>query len=293
MSLESLIDYMQDCTNFQSEDLGVGLEYHRQKNIMWVLNFWQIVIDEYPAMGENITVGTQAFGFEKMFGHRNFLITHQGDAYRNTVRLLRRSGREKQIYNVDKVDYENFILTDDDEVSVEAVLDRFSNKVEVRGAVYRAGMYQLDSLTGTIKQLICQAEGLRGDAFLNRALLKREREDLSHEMIPVDLRKLMEGIIPDLPLQKNDVLYISSIRELEKEGTLAIYGDVANPGYFPFAKNMTIQDLILKAGGLLESASTVRIDVSRRIKDAKSTSSSSVIGKIFGCIKNGIVLLLQ
>ncbi|QTO27643.1 MULTISPECIES: SLBB domain-containing protein [unclassified Bacteroides] len=214
-----------------------------------------------------------------------------GDAYRNTVRLLRRSGREKQIYNVDKVDYENFILTDDDEVSVEAVLDRFSNKVEVRGAVYRAGMYQLDSLTGTIKQLICQAEGLRGDAFLNRALLKREREDLSHEMIPVDLRKLMEGIIPDLPLQKNDVLYISSIRELEKEGTLAIYGDVANPGYFPFAKNMTIQDLILKAGGLLESASTVRIDVSRRIKDAKSTSSSSVIGKSFTVeLENGLLI---
>ena len=79
LSLESLIDYMQDCTNFQSEDLGVGLEYHRQKNIMWVLNFWQIVIDEYPAMGENITVGTQAFGFEKMFGHRNFLVTHQGE----------------------------------------------------------------------------------------------------------------------------------------------------------------------------------------------------------------------
>lgn len=97
-------------------------------------------------------------------------------------------------------------------------------------------MYQLDSLTGTIKQLICQAEGLRGDAFLNRALLKREREDLSHEMIPVDLRKLMEGSIPDLSLQKNDVLYISSIRELEKEGTLAIYGDVANPGHFPLLK---------------------------------------------------------
>ena len=182
-------------------------------------------------------------------------------------------------------------LTDDDEISVEAVLDRFSNKVEVRGAVYRSGMYQLDSLTGTIKQLICQAEGLRGDAFLNRALLKREREDLSHEMIPVDLRKLMEGSIPDLPLQKNDVLYISSIRELEKEGTLAIYGDVANPGYFPFAKNMTIQDLILKAGGLLESASTVRIDVSRRIIDAKSTSSSSVIGKSFTVeLENGLLV---
>lgn len=142
-------------------------------------------------------------------------------------------------------------------------------------------MYQLDSVTGTIKRLIQQAEGLRGDAFLNRALLRREREDLSHEMIPVDLKKLMAGTAPDLPLQKNDVLYISSIKELEKEGVLFIYGDVAKPGYFPFARNMSVQDLILKAGGLLESASTVRIDVSRRIKDPKSVSSSTVIGKSF------------
>ncbi|MCZ2588133.1 SLBB domain-containing protein, partial [Bacteroides fragilis] len=106
-----------------------------------------------------------------------------------------------------------------------------------------------DSVTGTIKRLIQQAEGLRGDAFLNRALLRREREDLSHEMIPVDLKKLMEGTAPDLPLQKNDVLYISSIKELEEEGVLFIYGDVAKPGYFPFARNMSVQDLILKAGG--------------------------------------------
>lgn len=214
-----------------------------------------------------------------------------GDAYRNTVRLVRRSGREKQIYNVDQQDYDNFILTDNDEVSVEAVLGRFSNKVEIHGAVYRAGMYQLDSVTGTIKRLIQQAEGLRGDAFLNRALLRREREDLSHEMIPVDLKKLMAGTAPDLPLQKNDVLYISSIKELEKEGVLFIYGDVAKPGYFPFARNMSVQDLILKAGGLLESASTVRIDVSRRIKDPKSVSSSTVIGKSFTVeLKNGLLI---
>lgn len=77
LTLESIIDYMQDCTNFQSEDLGVGLEYYKERQIMWVLNFWQIVIDEYPRMGEEITVGTQSFGFEKMFGHRNFLITRR------------------------------------------------------------------------------------------------------------------------------------------------------------------------------------------------------------------------
>lgn len=79
LTIESMIDYMQDCTNFQSEDLGVGLEYHRERKIMWVLNFWQIVFEEYPKMGEWITIGTQAFGFEKMFGYRNFLITRKGE----------------------------------------------------------------------------------------------------------------------------------------------------------------------------------------------------------------------
>ena len=77
LTLDGIINYMQDCTNFQSEDLGVGLEFHKEKNLAWILNSWQIVIDEYPKMGENITIGTQSFGYEKMFGHRNFLITKE------------------------------------------------------------------------------------------------------------------------------------------------------------------------------------------------------------------------
>ena len=215
-----------------------------------------------------------------------------GDAYRDAIRLFRLSGKEKQIYNVGQDDYQSFILADGDELSVEAVLQRFSNKVEVRGAVYRAGVYQLDdSITGTVRQLISRAEGLRGDAFLNRALLRREHEDLTHEMIPVDLKRMMAGAVSDLRLQKNDVLYISSVKDIEKEGTLSIYGDIRNPGDFPYVKNTSIQDLIVKAGGLLESASMVRIDVSRRIRDPKSISSSTVIGKSFTVeLKNGLVM---
>lgn len=215
-----------------------------------------------------------------------------GDAYRDAIRLFRLSGKEKQIYNVGQDDYQSFVLTDGDELSVEAVLQRFSNKVEVRGAVYRAGVYQLDdSITGTVRQLISRAEGLRGDAFLNRALLRREHEDLTHEMIPVDLKRMMAGAVSDLRLQKNDVLYISSVKDIEKEGTLSIYGDIRNPGDFPYVKNTSIQDLIVKAGGLLESASMVRIDVSRRIRDPKSISSSTVIGKSFAVeLKNGLVM---
>ena len=215
-----------------------------------------------------------------------------GDAYRDAIRLFRLNGKEKQIYNVGQDDYQSFVLTDGDELSVEAVLQRFSNKVEVRGAVYRAGVYQLDdSITGTVRQLISRAEGLRGDAFLNRALLRREHEDLTHEMIPVDLKRMMAGAVSDLRLQKNDVLYISSVKDIEKEGTLSIYGDIRNPGDFPYVKNTSIQDLIVKAGGLLESASMVRIDVSRRIRDPKSISSSTVIGKSFAVeFKNGLVM---
>lgn len=215
-----------------------------------------------------------------------------GDAYRDAIRLFRLNGKEKQIYNVGQDDYQSFVLTDGDELSVEAELQRFSNKVEVRGAVYRAGVYQLDdSITGTVRQLISRAEGLRGDAFLNRALLRREHEDLTHEMIPVDLKRMMAGAVSDLRLQKNDVLYISSVKDIEKEGTLSIYGDIRNPGDFPYVKNTSIQDLIVKAGGLLESASMVRIDVSRRIRDPKSISSSTVIGKSFAVeLKNGLVM---
>lgn len=113
-----------------------------------------------------------------------------GDAYRSAIRLFRMGGKAKQVYNVAQDDYQSYLLADGDKLSVEAVLERFSNKVEIRGAVYRAGIYQLDdSVTGTVRQLISKAEGLRGDAFLNRALLRRQQEDLTHEMIPVDLKK--------------------------------------------------------------------------------------------------------
>ncbi|MBE7401519.1 SLBB domain-containing protein [Bacteroides fragilis] len=215
-----------------------------------------------------------------------------GDAYRDAIRLFRLSGKEKQIYNVEHDDYQSFVLTDGDELSVEAVLQRFSNKVEVRGAVCRAGIYQLDdTITGTVRQLISKAEGLRGDAFLNRALLRREHENLTHEMIPVDLKRMMDGTTSDLRLRKNDILYISSVKDIEKEGILSIYGDVRTPGDFSYVKNTSIQDLIVKAGGLLESASMVRIDVSRRIRDPKSVSSSTVIGKSFAVeLKNGLVI---
>lgn len=214
-----------------------------------------------------------------------------GDAYKKAIRLVRKSGREHQVFNVDEMDYSVFRLDDGDMITIDAVLDRFENRVEVRGAVYRAGLYQLDGTVNTVKQLIKKAEGLCGDAFLNRVIIDREHEDLSHEIIAIDLGGLLNGTIADIPLQKNDILYIPSITDLKEEETVAIYGEVANPGTFLFSKNMTIEDLLVQAGGLLEEAATTRVEVTRRIKDPKSTSFSSVLGKTFTFdIKDGFIV---
>lgn len=214
-----------------------------------------------------------------------------GDAYKKAVRIIRKSGREHQVYNVDEMDYSVFRLDDGDLLTIDAVLDRFENRVEVRGAVYRSGLYQLDGSVNTVKQLIKKAEGLRGDAFLNRALIDREHEDLSHEVIAVDLAGMLKGTVADIPLQKNDVLYIPSINDLKEEETVSIHGEIANPGTFLFSKKMTIEDLIIQSGGLLEAAATTKVDVTRRIKDPKSTSFSSVLGKTYSFdLKDGLLV---
>lgn len=214
-----------------------------------------------------------------------------GDAYRDEVRLIREKGREYQIYSVREPNYASWTLEDGDAVTVGAVLDRFANRVEVRGAVYREGMYELGDEVHTVRGLIDRAEGLKGDAFPGRALLLREREDLTLEMLAMDLEGLMAGRIPDIELRRNDILVIPSIHELEERGALTISGEVARPGEYPYAEHMTIEDLVVQAGGLLDGASTARIDVSRRIKDPQSTAPSSELGKIYSfSLKDGLIV---
>lgn len=214
-----------------------------------------------------------------------------GDAYKKAVRIVRKNGGEHQIYNVDEIDYSVFRVMDGDVVTVDSVLQRFENRVEIRGAVYREGLYQLNGTINTVKQLIKKAEGVRGDAFLNRAIIDRENEDLTHEMIQIDLRGLLNGTVADIPLLRNDILYIPSIHDLKEEETLTIHGEVANPGTYLYSNNMTIEDLVLQAGGLLEGAATVKIEVARRIKNPESSKFSTTIGQTFSFnLKNGLLI---
>ena len=214
-----------------------------------------------------------------------------GDAYKKNLRMIRKNGSEYQIFTIDEQEYPDFKLVDGDAIAVGAMLDRFENKIEIKGAVYRPGTYQLGGDIRTVSQLIAKAEGLKGEAFTNRALITRERDDLTLEIIPVDIKSVLAGTAADIELQKNDVLYIPSIHDLNDIGNITVSGEVAKPGAYVYADNMTLEDAIMLAGGLLESASMVKIDVGRRIKNPTTETPSETIGELFTfSFKDGYVL---
>ena len=214
-----------------------------------------------------------------------------GDAYGREVRVVRTMGREHELFNVDSVGYGTFALMDGDSVAVGRVLDRYANRIEVQGAVYRPGRYELGEGTHTVRELIGRAEGLREDAFRGRALLFRERDDLTPEIVAVDLEGVLSGRLTDISLRRNDVLVVSSVHDLEDRGGFTIGGEVARPGVYPYAAHTTVEDLIVQAGGLLDGASTVKVEVSRRLKDPKSTTPSNGVGKVYAfSLKEGLVV---
>ena len=211
----------------------------------------------------------------------NFSGGFQGDAYTSNITIERRNGRELQIYTVENKDFSSFQLLDGDYINIGEIINRYENRVEIKGPVYRPGFYQLSDRINTVSKLIDAADGLCGNAFTNRALLHRENEDYTLELITVDLKGILNGTTTDIELQKNDVLTISDANMLNNLGTLNIRGEVFEPGTYPFARNTTLEDLILQAGGLLESASTAKVDVSRRIKKPESTEDTDTISQIF------------
>ena len=213
------------------------------------------------------------------------------DAYSSAVTVERNNNKEKTICTVDDMNYGVFKVKDGDIVSIGAILDRYDNRVEIKGAVYRPGFYAMGKDISTVRELIQKADGLLDDAFTNRAVLHRENPDKTLEVISVNTKGILNGTEPDILLQKNDILFIPSIYDLEAKGTLEIVGEVFSPGVFPYAANTKLEDLIIMAGGLTEAASTVRVDVTRRLNDAKSTKKTKDISKTFSfSVKDGFVV---
>lgn len=221
----------------------------------------------------------------------NYAGGFEADAYTRSLRVVRQNGEEYEVNTVKELDYSIYKMRNGDVITAEAILNRFTNKLEIRGAVYRPGIYQLSGKLNTIRELVNEAQGLTGDAFLNRSVLYRQREDLTREVVPIDVKAIMQGTSPNIALMKNDILYVPSIHDLEDRGNVTVRGEITKPGSYPYADNLTIEDLIIQAGGLREAASTVRVDVARRIKNPRSTVDNDTIGQMYSfSLKDGFVI---
>ncbi|MGN0069437.1 MAG: SLBB domain-containing protein [Prevotella sp.] len=214
-----------------------------------------------------------------------------GDAYTKAVRLIRKTGREYTVYNVEEFDMNAFHVADGDSVGVDSILNRYQNMAEIKGAVFRPGMYQVGGSINSVRTLIEHAEGLTEEAFTPRAVMHRMKEDRTLEVLSVDVEGIMSGKAADVPIRENDVLFIPTKQEAQLERILTIHGEVNYPGVYKYADNETLEDFVLQAGGLKETASTVKVDVARRVNNPRALTTDSVIAQTFSfALKEGFVI---
>ena len=214
-----------------------------------------------------------------------------GDAYKASVRLIRKTGKEFSVHNINEFDMTSFHLADADSLSVDSIIQRYSNMVEVKGAVFRPGMYEVGNEINSVRTLIEYADGLKEEAFTARAVMHRMKADRTLEVLPVDIEGIMNGTVADIPLKKDDVLFIPTKQELMEEQTITIHGEVHYPGIYKYADNETLEDFVLQAGGLKQTASTVKVDVARRVINPKALTTDSVIARTFiFALKDGFVI---
>ena len=214
-----------------------------------------------------------------------------GDAYTKSVRVIRKTGREYSIYTVDEFDFSSFKLADGDSITVDSILNRYSNMVEVKGAVFRPGMYQVGEEIGSVRSLIEHAEGLKEEAFTAHAVMHRMKADRTLEVLQLDIDGILDGSKPDVELQPNDVLFIPTRQDMMEDQTVTIHGEVFYPGVYKYAANETIEDFILQAGGLKETASTVKVDVARRVFNPAAVTTDSIVANTYSfALKDGFVI---
>ena len=215
----------------------------------------------------------------------------KGEAYTKSVRVVRRSGREYSIFNVNEFDVGSFTIADNDSVIVDSVLARYENMVELKGAVFRPGKYQVGGDINSVRSLLEAADGTTEEAFTAHGIIHREKPDKTLEVIQVNIDGIMDGSVPDIPLQSNDVFFVPTRSNAMRKSTVAIQGEITYPGVYMYADNLTIEDLILQAGGLKESASTSKVTVSRRMSDPTAVVSDSITAQNFSfAVKDGYVV---
>ena len=204
-----------------------------------------------------------------------------GDAYTKAVRINRKAGTGYTVFSIGEFDMGEFKLMDEDSVSVDSTLNRYQNMVEIKGAVFRPGMYQVGGDISTVKALVEAAAGLTEGAIGHHAIMHRMKADRTLEMQSIDINGILNGTVPDVPLRNEDVIYIASRDDNNQERTVTINGEVNYPGVYKFAENETIEDLIIQAGGPTKAASLTKVDVSRRINDPQATEATDNLSQVF------------
>ena len=215
---------------------------------------------------------------------------YTGDAYREKVRVIRKNGKEYSMHTVEKNDFSSFEMCDGDHVTVDSMIPRYSNMVEINGAVFYPGQYQFGEDVKTVHDLIETAGGVREDAFLERAVLHHRNHDNTIEAKAIDVNAILYGTAPDIALRNNDAIFIPSRSEMEGELIVKVYGEVNFAGIYKYAENTTIQDIILQAGGLKRSASMARIDLYRNKYNPYATQKTQEVETYTFELKNGYVI---
>ena len=204
-----------------------------------------------------------------------------GDAYRKSLRVLRKSGRMKSVHNVEEFELGEFKVDDGDSVIVDSIINRFEDMVEVKGAIFRPGMYRLGEKINSVRSLIEGADGVTEEAMTSRAVMRRMKSNRTQEVISIDLEGILNGSVADVPLENEDVLFIPTLAEHQNLRTLTITGEVVFPGIYEYADNMTLEDFILQAGGLTDRASAIKIDVNRRLRDPNASEAGMEVAKTY------------
>lgn len=214
-----------------------------------------------------------------------------GDAYEDVVHVVRKKGGRFSVYSLDEYNRADFHMCDGDSVAVDSTLNRYTNMVEAKGAVMRPGKYQYGGDITTVSQLLATAGGLAENAFAEHAILRRRKADRSLEVLSINPRAIMDHTQPDVALQNEDELFVPDRTAAQEERTLTIEGEVIYPGTYDFAENMSVEDLILQAGGLKDAASLVKVDVARRQRDKSAVTSSNNVAQMFSFqIKDGFTI---
>lgn len=287
-------------------DLGTlrNIKVYRQGKLITVVDIYEFILNGRLAgnvrLADNdvIQVGTydcivdigghvkRPMAYEMREGESvatllNYCGGYTGDAYKKAVRLLRSTGKMRSVFNVEEFEMSDFKLADGDAISVDGIYDRYENMVEIKGAVFRQGMFRLGDKCNSVRSLIEMAEGLTEEAMTSRAVIRRMKPNRTQEVIAIDLEAILNGSQADIPLKNEDVLFIPTQAEHQNLRTLTIEGEVIFPGIYEYADNTTVEDLIIQAGGLTDAASTVKVDISRRLRDPKALESSMQTSETF------------